>query len=78
MEDHLQVIKSLQLTADGDLKTKSGGATDIGPCSYIHISNRWNKRLVKLHDSTDVDAGSLEFNAKFGSEVWMFLYLVVV
>ena len=54
-------------TADGVLKTKSGGAIDIGPCrvTYILATGFTN---VKLYDSTGVDAAKLEFNATFGSE----------
>ena len=54
-------------TADGRLKTKSGGSVDIGPCrvTYIQASGFTN---VKLYDATSAVAEKLEFDSTFGSE----------
>ena len=56
------------LTADGNFKTITGGSTNIGPCrvTYIQAHGLANS-IVKLHDGT-TNAGSLEFQAKFGTE----------
>jgi len=54
-------------TADGRLKTKSGGSVDIGPCrvTYIQATGLTN---VKLYDATSAVAEKLEFDSTFGSE----------
>ena len=54
-------------TADGVLKTKSGGSVNIGRCrvTYILATGFTN---VKLYDATGVDATKLEFDSTFGSE----------
>ena len=60
--------KFTPLTADGSFKTITGGGIDLGPCRVTYIQAFGaNNSLVKLHDGTS-NAGSLEFQAKFGTE----------
>ena len=60
--------KFTTLTADGSFKTITGGGIDLGPCRVTYIQAFGaNNSLVKLHDGTS-NAGSLEFQAKFGTE----------
>ena len=60
--------KFTTLTADGNFKTITGGGIDLGPCRVTYIQAFGaNNSLVKLHDGTS-NAGSLEFQAKFGTE----------
>tara|TARA_A100001391_G_C4935626_1_gene243052 strand:+ start:208 stop:522 length:315 start_codon:yes stop_codon:yes gene_type:complete len=60
--------KFTTLTADGSFKTITGGSIDLGPCRVTYIQAFGaNNSLVKLHDGTS-NAGSLEFQAKFGTE----------
>jgi hypothetical protein len=63
--------KFTTLTADGRFKTITGGSTNLGPCRVTYIlAHGGTNCLVKLHDGTD-DTGSLEFQAKFSSEVYL-------
>ena len=60
--------KFTTLTADGNFKTITGGSTDLGPCRVTYIqAHVATNAVVKLHDGTGT-GGSLEFQAKFGSE----------
>ena len=60
--------KFTTLTGDGSFKTITGGSTNLGPCRVTYIQAFGaNNSLVKLHDGTS-NAGSLEFQAKFGTE----------
>ena len=60
--------KFTTLTADGNFKTITGGSTNLGPCRVTYIqAHGGTDCLVKLHDGTGT-GGSLEFQAKFGSE----------
>jgi len=54
------------LTADGQVKTASGGSTNIGPArvTYIQATGITN---VKLYDAASA-AGSIIFEATFGDE----------
>ena len=54
------------LTADGQVKTFSGGSTNIGPCriTYIQATGITN---VKLYDAASA-SGNIVFEATFGSE----------
>ena len=58
--------KFTTLTADGQVKTASGGSTNIGPArvTYIQATGITN---VKLYDATSA-AGSIIFEATFGDE----------
>jgi len=60
--------KFTTLTGDGNFKRITGGGTNIGPCrvTYIQAFGASNS-LVQLYDGTS-NAGSLEFQAKFGTE----------
>ena len=60
--------KFTTLTADGNFKTITGGSTNLGPCRVTYImAHGVTASTVKLHDGTGT-GGSLEFQAKFGTE----------
>ena len=60
--------KFTTLTADASFKTITRGGIDLGPSRVTYIQAFGaNNSLVKLHDGTS-NAGSLEFQAKFGTE----------
>ena len=58
--------KFTTLTADGQVKTFSGGSTNIGPArvTYIQASGITN---LKLYDAATA-SGDIVFEATFGSE----------
>ena len=58
--------KFTTLTADGQVKTVSGGSTNIGPArvTYIQASGITN---LKLYDAASA-SGAIVFEATFGSE----------
>ncbi len=58
--------KFTTLTADGQVKTASGGSTNIGPArvTYIQASGITN---LKLYDAATA-SGDIVFEATFGSE----------
>ena len=58
--------KFTTLTADGQVKTASGGSTNIGPArvTYIQASGITN---LKLYDAATT-SGDIVFEATFGSE----------
>ena len=58
--------KFTTLTADGQVKTVSGGSTNIGPArvTYIQASGITN---LKLYDAATA-SGDIVFEATFGSE----------
>jgi len=60
--------KFTNIASTGQVKTISGGSVNLGPCRVTYIQAFGaNNSLVKLHDGTS-NAGSLEFQAKFGTE----------
>jgi|TARA_Y100000015_G_scaffold41681_1_gene48099 hypothetical protein len=58
--------KFTKATADGQLKTASGGSTNIGPCriTYIQATGFTN---IKLYDAATA-SGAIIFESTFGSE----------
>ena len=60
--------KFTNIASTGQVKTISGGSTNIGPCRVTYIQAHGGTNcLVKLHDGTGT-GGSLQFQAKFSSE----------
>ena len=60
--------KFTNIASTGQVKTISGGSTNIGPCRVTYIqANGVASSIVKLHDGTST-SGSLQFQAKFGTE----------
>ena len=60
--------KFTNIASTGQVKTISGGSTNIGPCRVTYIQAHGGTNcLVKLHDGTGT-SGTLKFQAKFSSE----------
>ena len=59
--------KFTTLTADGQVKTASGGSTNIGPArvTYIQATGITN---IKLYDAAAASGGTAVFESTFGSE----------
>ena len=58
--------KFTTLTADGQVKTASGGSTNIGPARVTYIQGTGITN-IKLYDAASA-SGKIKFEATFGSE----------